>query len=123
MEWRMKGKSLVERITWFTIIIVLMTVGTIIFSGLGDIASQGDNYPPTGSGSLPPGATTTTIPTYDLDGDRRPDYGLIGDEVVAVPRHEELGWPAWLPFLASIWSAALVALGAVAVGLLNRSDG
>lgn len=68
---------------------------------------------------------TTDVRVYDVSGDGRSDYAIVGDEVVAVPVDppappEESHTAEWLVFAGTVIAALIGAGALVGVTRLNR---
>jgi hypothetical protein len=69
--------------------------------------------------------STTDVPLFDVDDDGRFDYGILNDEVVAVPAAppgDGDDEDEWLVFTGTVVAALIGAGGLVGVARLNRDS-
>jgi hypothetical protein len=70
--------------------------------------------------------STTAVPLFDIDDDGQFDYGILNDEVVAVPAdppdESDDDEDEWLVFTGTVVAALIGAGGVVGVARLNRDS-
>lgn len=93
---------------------------------LFDTDGPGGTTTDTSADTTPTGDTSTTdVPLFDVDHDGRFDYGILNDEVVAVPADppgDGDDEDEWLVFVGTVIAALIGAGGLVGVARLNRDS-